>query len=101
MRWQDVRRKGIAVDRKYYLKSLYTPLINLFLPIVRQLRVDKDDEKNTLAETERILFDITKRRPWRQDEALKRACMANSPLLMAFARQRAAADEEPSSKRRK
>jgi DNA polymerase elongation subunit (family B) len=97
----DVRGKGIAVDRKYYLKSLYTPLINLFLPIVRQRREDKVDEKNAVAETDRLLFDITKHRPWRQDEALRRACMANSPLVMAFARQRASADDEPASKRRK
>ena len=40
---QDVRGKSISVDRKYYLKSLYTPMINLFLPIVRQRRAEKNE----------------------------------------------------------
>ena len=46
-----------------------------------------------------MLFDITKRRPWRHDAALRSACLAKSPLMMAFARQRAAQD--PPSKKPK
>lgn len=90
-----MRGKGIAVDRKYYLKGLYTPLIRMFLPIVIQLRaaLEKDiDPKTTLAEAERVLFGITKQRPWRHDAALRGACMANSPLVMAFKRQRERAE---------
>ena len=101
-----MRAKGIAVDRKYYLKSLHTPLTAMFLPIVRQMRVlaaaaDINDPKITLTETERMLFDITKHRPWRQDAALRGACIANSPLVMAFAVQRARAEQPSSAKKQK
>ncbi len=86
-----MQTKGIAVDRKYYLKSLYTPLIRMFLPIVVQLRNTTTtcvDAKNALREAERILFDITKHRLWRQDATLRTACIENLPLFIAFKRQR-------------
>jgi hypothetical protein len=89
------------VDRKYYLKSLYTPLIRMFLPIVVQLRGTSSsssmDAKSALLEAERILFDITKHRPWRHDATLRTACMENSPLFMAFKRQRERAAAAASS----
>ena len=74
------------MDRKYYLKSLQNPLMALFLPIVKQRRNTMDD-KACIADTEHLLFDITKRRAWKHNVALRAACMANSPIFLAFAKQ--------------
>jgi hypothetical protein len=81
------------VDRKYYLKSLRTPLINMFLPIVSQ-KHDVEGKKDSnewyaaeaAKETETLLFDVTKRRAWKTNAALRSASIANSPLALAFAR---------------
>jgi hypothetical protein len=86
--------KSIVVDRKYYLKSLRTPLINMFMPIVAQKFENSGEMKGdpkwftdkAAAETERLLFDITKQRPWRFDAALKKASIDKSPLALAFAK---------------
>jgi hypothetical protein len=69
----------------------------MFLPIVAQKRSlllgeakRKEDSKwhadAAAAETERLLFDVTKRRTWRFNAALKKASIDNSPLALAFAR---------------
>ena len=97
---EAVRAQSIAVDRKYYLKSLQTPLMALFLPIVKQQRQKHSssptiiiDDKACIADTANLLFDITKRRPWKHDAALRAACMSNSPLVMAFAKQQRRLDD--------
>lgn len=79
---EDVRQKGIVVDRKYYLESLRTPLMNMFLPIMMQRMRNAEAAKR---EAERVLFGVTKGRAWRRDAALRQTCLANSPLLRAFA----------------
>jgi DNA polymerase delta subunit 1 len=100
---QDVIAKSIVVDRKYYLKSLHTPLINMFMPIVAQ-KFENSGEMNAdpkwftkkaETDTERLLFDITKQRPWRFNAALKKASIDKSPLALAFSKcKKRAADEE-------
>ncbi len=90
---QDVKAKSIVVDRRYYLKSLRTPLINMFLPIVAQ-KHDVEGKKDShewyaaqvAKETDHLLFDITKHRAWKTNAASRQASIANSPLAMAFAK---------------
>jgi hypothetical protein len=86
-----VKAKGMVVDRQYYLKSLRTPLINMFLPIVSQGSV-ADPAK----ETERLLFEATKRRPWRTKQRI-----ADSPIARAFFKRPAASQEDEARKRAK
>jgi hypothetical protein len=109
-----VKSKSIAVDRKYYLKSLRTPLVNMFMPIVAQkyeaggkMKADTKWYTDVAAkETERLLFDVTKRRPWRFDAALRKASIENSPLALAFSRGKkrpptAGADADVDAKKKK
>ena len=87
--------KSIVVDRKYYLKSLRTPLINMFMPIVAQ-KFENSGAK-AAAETERLLFDATKQRPWRFDAALKKASIDKSPLALAFSKCKKRPAEAPAA----
>ena len=66
----------------------------MFSPIVAQKFEDsgkmKSDPKwfteEAAAETERMLFDVTKNRAWRTNATLKKASIDNSPLALAFSR---------------
>jgi hypothetical protein len=75
----------------------------MFMPIVAQ-KFENSGEMNAdpkwftkkaETDTERLLFDITKQRPWRFNAALKKASIDKSPLALAFSKcKKRAADEE-------
>jgi DNA polymerase delta subunit 1 len=91
----DVREKHIPVDRGYYLKALRTPVDGLFLPILMQ-RIRRAsstttidiDKKTAQRELDRLIWDVLKGRRLEHDPVTRSACIENSPLARAFARQR-------------
>ena len=102
-----VRARHIPIDRDYYLKSLRVPMDNIFQPIVCQ-RIALADPTMSEAEvrakgaqeTRAMLWNIILGRRLTQTKAKQQACLAVSPIAMAFARQAGAAAVS-STKRKK
>jgi hypothetical protein len=92
-----VRARHIPIDRSYYLKSLRVPMDNIFLPIVRQRIAlaspalgEAEVRSRSVHEAQVLLWNIIRGRRLTQTKTKQQACLAASPLAMAFARQSAA-----------
>ena len=113
---ESVRMKHTAVDRNYYIQSLRTPILNLFLPIFTQnLKMQQsgggggggetsESEKKrrmheaALAAAESALFDVIKQRPMLHEPATRKARLEASAIAMAFAKQHKARAAETKKK---
>jgi DNA polymerase delta subunit 1 len=90
-----VRTKHLPVDRSYYLKSLRTPIDNIFLPIMMQRialahpKLTTDEMRVRAVEEVKILiWNIIKHKRFAQAADKQKVCIAASPIAMAFAKQR-------------
>jgi DNA polymerase elongation subunit (family B) len=88
---------GIVVDRAYYLKSLETPIDNLFAPVFLQrllasrgrIKPIKQDEDDAKKEVKNMIWIAIVGRPLTQEKAKRAASIAASPIAMAFKKQKA------------
>ena len=104
---EAVRSKLLVVDRDYYIQSLKNPIMNLFLPIIVQQQQEEDEEEQqqqvakskgkkrkatdnerALRVAEEMLFSSIKNKAMKHESSVRRARMEQSPIAMAFAKQR-------------
>jgi hypothetical protein len=90
------KNPAIVVDRAYYLKSLETPIGNLFGPVFLQrilasrgrTRATKQDEEDAQKQVENFIWIQIAGKPLTQAKEKRAASIAASPLGLAFKRQK-------------
>lgn len=82
--------KQYMIDRKYYLEALRVPLENIFLPIYCQLLANS--KERAVVEFNKMIWNLTKNRPFSCSAEAKNAKKYESPIAKAFGLKRSISD---------
>lgn len=85
---QDVERRTLVVDRRYYVQALETPLKSIFTPLVEQREPSKERAAHAV---QKLLWPIGGQPTLRTvDPEKRRRLLEGSALMQCWAKQKAA-----------